>query len=149
MYNDICTMMYACIRYIYILHHTYIYNAMQVYVFIYMNMYTTLCISIMSSRHVHMSRHRHTHTHTLVQRPLGATEGLKHPGRLPISPADGNTDAASCSHYMPLAAALSITFTTQYCSTGLITTFGFFTTFSTHYCSRRSPAAEGRTAVSG
>jgi hypothetical protein len=137
-------MKYACISYIYILYHTYIYNPMHVYVFIY-----TLSICIMSSRHVHMSRHTHTHTHTLVQRPLGVTGALKHPGRLPIAPADGNTDAASCSHYMSLSAAFSITCTTQYCSTRLITTFGFFTTFSTHYCSRRSLAAEGRTAVAG
>jgi hypothetical protein len=137
-------MMYECISCIYILYHTCIYNPMHVYVFI-----DTLSICIMSSRHVHMSRHTHTHTHTLVQRPLGVTGALKHPGRLPIAPADGKTDAASCSHHMSLAAALSITFTTQYCSTGLITTFGFFTTFSTHYCSRRSPAAEGRTAVAG
>ena len=116
-------MKYACISYIYILYHTYIYNPMHVYVFIY-----TLSICIMSSRHVHMSRHTHTHTHTLVQRPLGVTGALKHPGRLPIAPADGNTDAASCSHYMTLAAAFSITFTTQYCSTRLITTFGFINT---------------------
>ena len=76
----------------------------------------------------------HTHTHTLVQTPLGVTRALKHTGRLPIPPADDHTCASSCSHYMTLGTAFSITFTTQYCSTRLITTFGFFNSFGSHYC---------------
>ena len=127
-----------CIIHVCTIQYTYMYSYIRyLYVSCHLDMYTC------------QDTHTHTHTHTLVQRPLGVTGALKHPGRLPIAPADGNTDAASCSHYMSLAAAFSITCTTQYCSTRLITTFGFFTTFSTHYCSRRSPAAEGRTVVAG
>ena len=80
--------MYSCIRYLYISCHLDIYTCQDT--------------------------HTHTQTHTLVQRPLGVTGALKHTGRLPITPADGNTVAASCSHYMTLAAAFSITFTAQY-----------------------------------